>query len=315
MTLAGPTRRTSFRTRTARVHRRAAFTLIELLVVIAIIAILIGILLPALGSARQTSKTLLCLSQLRQLSLGWSMYADDNRDVMVPGRAPNLPGAESNPANIYEIGNGLKFRPTFLSRMGGYVGVYAFTDPSPTDGRQNYDNSVYMCPNTPEWTDERNGSYGYNYQFLGNSRVTADKYHNYPVKRSKIQDFSQTVMAADCMGTAAAYPTAERMAYDNDGREERALGNEGFNLDPPRLTDTSDKCSTHRSAVDPRHMRRTNVVFLDAHASTMDPVNLGYAFAGDGRFVEQAEGDLIPTNKYFSGTVADKDPPNLPTGG
>jgi prepilin-type N-terminal cleavage/methylation domain-containing protein/prepilin-type processing-associated H-X9-DG protein len=292
--------------------RSRGFTLIELLVVIAIIAVLIGILLPALGSARQTSRTLMCLSNLRQLSMGWSMYADENRDVMVPGRAPNLPGAETNPANIYEIGNGLKFRPTWIARIGGYVGVYAFSEPSATDGRQDYDNRVYVCPVTPEWTDERNGSYGYNYQFLGNSRVTADEYHNFPVQRSSIQDLSQTVMAADCLGTAAGYAASERLAYDNNGREEKSVGNEGFNLDPPRLTDTSDKCSTHRSAIDPRHMRKANTVFLDTHARTYEPTELGYAAHGDGRFVEQAEGDLVPTNTYFSGMMADRDPPKLP---
>ncbi|MBX3317696.1 MAG: prepilin-type N-terminal cleavage/methylation domain-containing protein [Phycisphaeraceae bacterium] len=295
--------------------RRGAFTLIELLVVIAILAILIGILIPSLGSARQTSRSLLCLSNLRQLSLGWSMYADDSRDVMVPGRAPNLPGGAGNPENVYDIGNGQKFRPTWIARIGGYVGVYAFTDPSPEDGRQDFDNPVYVCPVTPEWRDERNGSYGYNFQFLGNSRVTADRYHNFPVPRSLIQDFSQTVMAADCLGTAAGYAAVERFAYDNDGREECAVGNEGFNLDPPRLTDRSDKTSTHRSAVDPRHMRRTNVVFLDTHARTIDPTELGYAAHGDGRFVDQTEGSLIPNNRYFSGRVSDKDPPDLPTGG
>jgi prepilin-type processing-associated H-X9-DG protein len=289
--------------------------LIELLVVIAIIAILIGIIVPSLGSARQTSKSLLCLSNLRQLSMGWSMYADDNKDVMVPGRAPNLPGAEGNPDNIYDIGNGEKFRPTWIARIGGYVGVYAFTTPSETDGRQDYDNPVYVCPSVPDWTDERNGAYGYNFQFLGNSRVTNGKFNNYPVRRSTIRDFSQTVMAADALGTAAGFALAERTSYDNDSRVETALGNEGFNLDPPRLTSTSDKTSTHRSGVDPRHLRRTNVVFLDTHARTIDPRELGYAIRGDGRFLEQAEGDLVPTNKYFSGTAIDDDPPDLPTGG
>lgn len=291
---------------------RRAFTLIELLVVIAIIAILIGILLPALGAARQTSKSLLCLSNLRQLSLGWAMYADENREVMVPGRAPNLPGGESNPDNWYEVGNGMKFRPTWLARIGGYVGIYAFAEPSTSDGRQDYTSNVYVCPSVPEWTDERNGAYGYNYQFLGNSRVTADKYHNFPVQRSIIRDFSQTVMAADCMGTAAAYPRSDRLAYDNNGREERAYGNEGFNLDPPRLTNASDKCSSHRSAVDPRHIRMVNAVYLDSHASTISPTDLGYATRGDGTALEQAEDDLVPNNRLFSGQVLDRDPPDLP---
>ena len=56
------------------------FTLVELLVVIAIIALLMAILLPALGRARELGKRAVCLNQEKQLGTGWYMYCDDNKE-------------------------------------------------------------------------------------------------------------------------------------------------------------------------------------------------------------------------------------------
>jgi len=73
---------------TIRRNTSNAFTLIEILVVISIIALLIAILLPSLNNARAQSKRTVCMTRLRTLGQGLAMYADENRDRLVPGRMP-----------------------------------------------------------------------------------------------------------------------------------------------------------------------------------------------------------------------------------
>src|SRR5690348_10078962 len=68
--------------RRQREHQRG-FTLVELLVVMGIIAVLLGLLLPALNRARESANKAACLSNIRQLTTGWILYANENKGNLV----------------------------------------------------------------------------------------------------------------------------------------------------------------------------------------------------------------------------------------
>lgn len=76
--------------------RSRGFSLMELLVVIAIIAVLAGLLLPALSKAKTKGLQISCLNNLKQLSLCWIMYADDNDGRLAPNNVKGAMGEEAS---------------------------------------------------------------------------------------------------------------------------------------------------------------------------------------------------------------------------
>ena len=164
--------------KTIKNHRKG-FTLIELLVVISIIALLVGILLPALGAARKSAQRVKSLSNVRQIGTAAYGYAADNKDVWIPHKTSFnniLYLIAANPAFAapnYNPGSGPGFWWSSLMVHSGYLsGGEAFVCPSLESDRLHFleedvqSSDFFRGHAAPIWGDVH---YGYNAMFLGGS--------------------------------------------------------------------------------------------------------------------------------------------------
>ncbi|WP_428386684.1 prepilin-type N-terminal cleavage/methylation domain-containing protein [Mucisphaera sp.] len=170
--------------------RAKAFTLIELLVVISIIALLIGILLPALGSARDTARAAACLSNQRQMGIAVYAYSLDYEGLM-----PS---------------SGLNHGSDALDEQGSWFFTLADYADGELIGRCPSDNSIYWDEPSPTVNRLRRVSYALNNLITGNV-FNFERYQNL----NQIPNPTETIYAAELTEEDPGFAVADHFHPEN----------------------------------------------------------------------------------------------------